>query len=289
MSRSYQPIIIVGAPRSGTNMLRDILCQIDGNATWPCDEINYIWRYGNASYPSDEFPPQRATPKIKKYINNKFDAIAKTYNAESVIEKTCANSIRLEFVNEVMQDAKYLFIYRDGIDVVASARVRWTADLDIGYILKKLKYVPIADLPYYGSRYLFNRFYRLFSKEKRLAYWGPQLDMLEGTQRKRSIHEICALQWQRCIEKSEQFLKTLPPERVYRIRYEDFVSAPEQEIDGVIRFIGKSANATDIKKLVSGISAGSIGKGRRQLSAEEIENLMPLIGPELLRLGYANQ
>jgi len=38
---SNTDIIIVGAPRSGTNMLRDVLTSFDGVCTWPCDEINY--------------------------------------------------------------------------------------------------------------------------------------------------------------------------------------------------------------------------------------------------------
>ena len=34
------PVVIIGAPRSGTNMLRDVLVGVGGYATWPCDEIN---------------------------------------------------------------------------------------------------------------------------------------------------------------------------------------------------------------------------------------------------------
>ena len=52
---NHKPIIIIGAPRSGTNMLRDVLCNLDGVGSWPCDEINYIWRHGNVKNPSDEF------------------------------------------------------------------------------------------------------------------------------------------------------------------------------------------------------------------------------------------
>ena len=43
-----QPVVIIGAARSGTNMLRDVLVKLPGVGTWPCDEINYIWRHGNA-------------------------------------------------------------------------------------------------------------------------------------------------------------------------------------------------------------------------------------------------
>ena len=76
-SLSPNDILIIGAPRSGTNMLRDILTTFDGVSTWPCDEINYIWRHGNVLYPSDEIPIDRATPDVKKYINKCFNKIRK--------------------------------------------------------------------------------------------------------------------------------------------------------------------------------------------------------------------
>ena len=43
----FIPLIIIGAGRSGTNILRDSLCKVDGVVTWNCDEINPLWRHGN--------------------------------------------------------------------------------------------------------------------------------------------------------------------------------------------------------------------------------------------------
>ena len=45
LKNKFTPVIIIGAPRSGTNMLRDILTNFEGIETWPCDEINYIWTW----------------------------------------------------------------------------------------------------------------------------------------------------------------------------------------------------------------------------------------------------
>ena len=60
-----RPLVIIGAGRSGTNMLRDVLCRMPGLGTWPCDEINYIWRHGNRAHPDDEFPGGFARPKVQ--------------------------------------------------------------------------------------------------------------------------------------------------------------------------------------------------------------------------------
>ncbi len=94
----YTPIIIIGSGRSGTNMLRDILTSIEDFGTWDCDEINPIWRYGNRDYPSDEIPLNKLNLEIKKYIRGRFNKIQKITNSKFIVEKTCANSLRLNYV-----------------------------------------------------------------------------------------------------------------------------------------------------------------------------------------------
>ncbi len=112
----YEKIVIIGAPRSGTNMLRDLLVELPGVGTWPCDEINYIWRHGNVHHPSDVFTAEMASNGVKKYIRGHFDRYAQSHNLNILVEKTCANSLRVGFVDEVIPDAKYVFIVRDGLE-----------------------------------------------------------------------------------------------------------------------------------------------------------------------------
>ena len=139
-------VVIIGAPRSGTNVLRDFLCSAPGFATWPCDEINSTWRYGNARHSTDALTPDMATSQIRQYIRGRFHWVARRYDANVVVEKTCANSLRVPFVERVLEQPKYLFIYRDGVDVVQSAMRRWRAPLDFPYTLRKARFVPIKDL-----------------------------------------------------------------------------------------------------------------------------------------------
>lgn len=285
-SNSYLPVIIVGAPRSGTNMLRDVLTSFDGMATWPCDEINYIWRHGNVRYPSDEIPADRATPAIKNYIHQRFTDIKQNYSADVVVEKTCANSLRVPFVDAVVPNAKYILIYRDGIDATGSAKERWTAELDIPYILEKVRFVPKADLPFYGLRYFWARLYRLISREKRLAFWGPALDNMPSILENHTLNEICALQWQRCVEKAEEAFTKMPADKVVRVRYEDFVRQPVQELTRILEFIGKKVETGKITKAVEGVSSRSLGKGRAALGEQEVENLEALVGETLKRYDY---
>ncbi|NWO07494.1 MAG: sulfotransferase [Alteromonadaceae bacterium] len=282
----YQPLIIVGAPRSGTNMLRDVLTSLDGFATWPCDEINYIWRHGNVRYPSDEIPPGKATPAVKKYIRQWFTELGTESGAQVVVEKTCANSLRVPFVDAVLPEAKYIFIYRDGLDATGSAKERWTAELEIPYILKKMRFVPKTDLPYYGFRYCWARVYRLLSKENRLAFWGPALDGMQTILQQHTLNEVCALQWQRCVDKAEEAFSRMPEGKVVRVRYEDFVKHPVEELTRILEFMGRDVPPDKVARAVERVSPQSLGKGRKALGASEVASLENLVGETLQRYGY---
>jgi len=267
-------------------MLRDVLTSFDGVCTWPCDEINYIWRHGNVRYPSDEIPEKRATPAIKNYIRQRFSDIRQQYNAEVVVEKTCANSLRVPFVDAVLPDAKYIFIYRDGIDATGSAKERWTAKLDIPYILEKVRFVPKTDLPYYGLRYFWARLYRFISREKRLAFWGPALDGMQSVLQNHTLNEVCALQWQRCVDNAEKAFSDMPADKVVRVRYEDFVRQPVEELSRILEFIGKEVEPEKIATAVEGVSPRSLGKGRKALGEQQVANLEELVGETLKRYDY---
>lgn len=281
-----ESVIIIGAPRSGTNMLRDVLTSFEGVASWPCDEINYIWRHGNVRYPSDEIPADNAFPAVSHYIRGRFKFIGRQTGADVLIEKTCANSLRVPFVDAVIPEAKYLFIYRDGIDATGSAKLRWTAKLDIPYILEKVRFVPKMDLPYYGLRYLWSRFYRFFSKEKRLAFWGPALDDMQEILQKHDLDEVCALQWQKCVEQSENAFSSMPEGKVLRIRYEDFVQAPKEELKRILDFMKREVSDESISNAVAGVSAKSLGKGRQSLGEAKVKQLEELVGDTLRRYDY---
>lgn len=267
-------------------MLRDMLVEMPGVTTWPCDEINYIWRHGNVRFESDEFTPEMATPGVSKYISHKFDQLASTSGAGVVVEKTCANSLRVGFVDKVIPEAKYIFIVRDGYDVVSSALKRWNAQLELQYILKKARFVPVADLPYYASRYLLNRLYRLFSGSHRLAFWGPRLVGMQQLLEEYTLPEVCALQWKRCVESAEQAFAGMQQDRIIRVSYEQFVAEPVAEYERIARFVDKDVSEQVKTRLNNSVTAASVGRGRSSLSSEQMCSIEALIGDTLERYGY---
>lgn len=279
------PVIIIGAARSGTNMLRDLLTRLPGFETWPCDEINYIWRHGNRSYPSDEFSPADATPYARAYIRRQFDHLARDTKASTIVEKTCANSLRVQFVHAVIPEARFVFIHRDGRDVVTSALKRWRAPLNASYVMAKARFVPLSDVPYYASRYAFNRLHRILSREKRLASWGPRFDGMEEALRRNSLAQVAAMQWARSIDRSLDGLEHLDPSRVVRVGYEDLVSSPRAEIQRVLDFLEKRPDVT-IDSVVEDVSNQSIGNWEDDLSEAAQVEIAPILEDAMMRLGY---
>lgn len=268
-------------------MLRDLLSALTPFATWPCDEINYIWRHGNREFESDEFTREMADDRTAKYIRKQFAKFSSQHPDKFVIEKTCANTLRCEFVDEVIPNAKFVQIIRDGRDVAASASIRWNAGLDVGYILKKTKYVPLSDVPYYAIRYLGSHVYRLTTKKNRLSTWGPKFAGMQEVFENNELVVGCAIQWKACVEKAQKQLGGLDPSKVMTVRYEEVTAAPAEWIGKICEFVGAEVDSDAIEKLTSTVSTKSVGKWQTQLSSEQVDLINQHAGDLLQQLGYS--
>jgi hypothetical protein len=282
---NFTPIVIIGAPRSGTNMLRDALTSCDGAATWPCDEINAIWRHYNARHPSDELKPAQATHLVKRYIRQTFQRLAHRAQAQWVVEKTCANSLRVDFVRAILPEAKFIFLVRDGADVVASSMKRWQAGFDLRYTLRKARYVPLGDIPHLAMRFVANRIYRVGVRNRRLGSWGPKLDGMQKMLRERSLAEVCAEQWRRCVTSAAAALEACRADQACFVRYEKLVADPQSEIRRITAFAGIEITDEQRRRIASAISPTNVGKWRNELDADTLLHIEPLIRPTMQSIG----
>jgi hypothetical protein len=281
---SYLPLIIVGAPRSGTNMLRNVMCGLPTFGTWPCDEINYIWRYDNPDWPTDALPVRLATDPVSRYIESRFSRLASVQNLQVVVEKTCANSLRVPYVNAVLPNARYIWIYRDPLDCVASALKRWSAPLDWMYTLRKARYVPLHDISSYALRFVRNRMHRLASGNGRLASWGPVFEAMGEYLTTRSLAEVCALQWQACVEQSFAAFSEMPAEKWTAVSYERFVSDPNGQLSALCDFLSLPIDSAARENAIRDVSAQSVGRGRRELGVDDAGRIDDLVASTVLAM-----
>ncbi len=286
---NFTPVVIIGAARSGTNMLRDALTRLEGFDTWPCDEINPIWRHGNLNWPNDEIPATRAEGEPKRYIRKAFQRFWRESKPRYVVEKTCANSLRVPFVNAVLPETKFVYIVRDGVDVVASAQKRWKGEMELPslpYYWAKIKYAPLIDLPAYGVSFVKNRIAMKRSAEKRMDVWGPRFAEMDAMGAAgASLDAVCATQWVESVDQADAAFTAMPEGKVHQVRYEDFTADPEAALKAILSFLGEDTAPAAIVAAVALVSRGSVGKGRKAL-AGDAEALMAIMHPTLARHGY---
>jgi len=196
-----------------------------------------------------------------------------------VLEKTCANSLRVPFLQAIFPDAKFIFIVRNGYDVTASAAKRWTSSIELPYLLKKVKYVPKGDIRYYFVRFVKNRVKQFFSKKKRMPVWGPVYKGMPEDAKVLSLEEVCAKQWARCVEKAHNDLAQLSSGKVYSMDYEAFVQDPAAYIHDIKTWLGFSWTDEAVKESVKGVRTGSVGKGVKGIDGEKKAKLDNIIQP----------
>jgi hypothetical protein len=287
----FKPIVIIGAGRSGTNALRDALTRLPEFATWPCDEINPIWRHGNLDWPNDEIPPERATQAVRKSIRSSFHKIWRQQGRpEFIVEKTCANALRVPFVDAVLPEARYIHIVRNGFDIVASARKRWRGELEVPglpYYLAKARYAPLSDLPRYAVLTLKNRLAIKLGQQEHFDSWGPrfaEIDSLAGA----PLEEIVARQWVACVTSSDAAFTKINQSRVFVLRYEDFTRSPYKSLAEITDWLGVTYNEPQLAAATFSIRTSSVGKG--QAVAEALpDEIKSMLMPPMQAHGYTDK
>ncbi|MGH7690051.1 MAG: sulfotransferase family protein, partial [Gemmatimonadaceae bacterium] len=190
-------LVLVGAARSGTKLLRDLIAEHPAVDRVPYD-VNYIWRLGNDSVPHDELGVELATPRVRARIRRHILNFSR--GAPWLVEKTVSNTLRVDFVDAVFPfpDALYVHLVRDGRDVAESAARQWTAPPDWGAMLRKLPGFPLSMIGGYGMRYAAAALRRATGRDVVHAapVWGPAHRDIQHDLTTRPLLDVCALQWQ---------------------------------------------------------------------------------------------
>lgn len=289
MKLDFTPIIIIGAGRSGTNMLRDALCKTPAFATWDCDEINPIWRHGNTKHPDDYFDEAQVSPEVTKYLRAKFvEQWNRLGKPQYLVEKTCANSLRVSFIAKIFPEAKFLYIVRDGADVTASASKRWKGEMELPslpYYWSKIRNTPLSDLPHYGWRFVSSRADIFLGKKQHMSFWGPQFPGLSELPDNTPLLELCARQWANCVGASDASFAQMDSNTWMKVRYEDFVANPKLSMKSVLEFLQVDSSEAVLTESVSDISARSVGKAKK-LGDEFTGAVNAILSPALIKHSY---
>jgi Sulfotransferase family len=282
-----KPIIILGAARSGTKILRDVLGASEFIKTVPYD-VSYIWRHGNESQLDDALSERQAGPAQKVFIRKHLCRLAKLTESENahLLEKTVGNTLRVDFVNAIFPDAKYIHLIRDGRAVSESAMRMWNAPPDYRQLLVKLKSMPFGNARY-GAWFARNFIKGLASGRQGGRVWGPRYPGIFEDESALPLSEVCAKQWAHSISYTRASLDKLDPGRVFEMRYEDFVRQPQRILD-LADFLSLPDPGLVQRSYEANVESTSVDKWRQRLSLQDQQCIERVAGETLCELGYVD-
>lgn len=301
-SNSYNFVIILGAARSGTTLLANLLKK-DERVCY-IGEPKYIWKYKNFSAGHDRLTKNHITPEIRNYITHAFQAYLADNGGEILLEKTPSNTLRFEFVYNLFPKAKFIHIIRNGIPVAKSAKKRWSGEYtrtekmykshlkEIGtatknrarkrWFDKKARFADlILDLNYTIPLYLNNA--GLLNH----SIWGPVYPGMRRDYKQLELIEVCALQWKHCVESVLNFKNSPDFEGNYfEIRYEDIVTGNTENVSKMFEFAGIDFTQ-DTKDDIKSIAKNYFGKPvNSESDTAETNRILKHCKSTLTQLGY---
>jgi hypothetical protein len=220
--RLDRPLIIVGAPRSGSTLLFETLAQapqlftVGGESHQQFETIAALRPAANG-YRSGRLDAADATPAAVDELHARFWQALRDRDgrrpesaaAPRLLEKTPKNALRLPFLEAAFADAQYVYLYRDPQENISSMIEGWESGLFVMY----------PELPGWRGR-----------------PWSfllvPGWRDLIGA----DVPAIAAAQWLRTQTVLLDDLEGLPSARVHAVTYDEFLASPSECVRGICRF-----------------------------------------------------
>jgi hypothetical protein len=264
--RFDRPIIIVGAPRSGSSFLFETLARSPD-----------IWTVGGESHEVIEFF-SRLHPAVRGYDSNRLTAadcdgqIAYAVQARFAaflrdrqgrrpsypavvrfLEKTPKNALRVPFLNALFPDACFIYLYREPHENISSLLEAW----------KVPAFATYPGLP---------------------GWTGPPWCMVLIPEWRqligKSVPEIAAAQWASCNRWMLEDLAQLPAERWCAVSYADLVADTPRELTRLCRFAGIGWDQPlDGPLPLSRTTLTPPDPNKWRKHAAELERVLPLVEP----------
>lgn len=257
-SNAQPPIIFIGMHRSGTSLLGRLLEQLglfvgdkkDENNealfflefnTWlmaQCgarwdnpEQLRCLWQpeaeavlQASRDYAKDLMSSVRAA----RYLGSKRYLGLRSIMAQQAPWgwKDPRNTFTLPFWLSLFPDAKVVFIERHGVDVAESLRVRAESSIET----TKQRY----------------------EKLKSLAWLVPKRGGFSDSPRSLSLEGGFSL-WESYQSEARQQLSRLPEDKIFRVRYEELLSDPQEILARALKFCGLAGHDGLIREMTASL------------------------------------
>lgn len=220
-----RPIFIVSTPRSGSTLLFETLAHAPGLYSIGGESHRLIESIPQLNirahdYASNRLLAEDAAPAVVMELRQRFQDRLLDRDGQApgagqgrvrMLEKTPKNSLRIPFLMEAFPEARFVFLYRDPRQVLASMLEAW----------KSGRFKTYAGLPGWP-----------------LEHWSLLLTPGWRSLAGKPLIEIVAGQWQAATEVLLDDLAALPPDRCVAIRYGNFVANPAAQITHLCESLG---------------------------------------------------
>ena len=232
-----QPVIIVSAPRSGSNLLFELMSKVAG--FWTIGgESHGIYRVfprlraENTNMDSGGLGESHADPETRRLMRACFLCLLRDHRGiryidmasehrppgVTLLEKTPRNALNIPFLLEVFPQARFIYLHRNHRQNIASIIEAWNIGLQTG------RFVTFQDLPGWDRR-----------------AWCFLLPSGWRSMIGKSLPEIAAFQWSASNNVILDSLTPLPSSRWVSVSYSDLIEAPRKTLTDLCRFANIAA------------------------------------------------
>ncbi len=257
------PVFIIGCGRSGTTILGQSLSK-HRKITY-LNEQRYLWF---SAFPETDIWTSKASVrngrlfltetdyqvKKGKKLSRLFRFAAISRGRPVVVEKLPINNFRLRFIQAVFPDARFIHIYRNGLEVARS----------IGKICEK------------GGKWYGENSYK----------WNMLVDYSKGHDETSSLSQLCEtsydkglLEWRLSTEAAVRFLSGLPESKFIELSYDEFLDQPVAVTSKILDFIGVGRD-----HILEDFVSKNVKRKSDKLTEKLISQHELLIGGRLLEL-----
>ncbi|MCP3899604.1 MAG: sulfotransferase [Desulfobacteraceae bacterium] len=257
-----RPVFILGCGRSGTTILGTTLSK--HNKITYLHERRDLWF---DAYPeTDIWTPQATARKGKMALTSenvesvKSQKLRRLFNRETIktskpvlVEKLPINNFRVEFIHSVFPDARFIHIYRNGLEVARS--------------IQKL----CEKGHWFGS----NEY-----------KWKQLIDYSKSSHVTADLHELCGtyfykglFEWRLSTESAVNFLSSLHNDKYLEISYARFTKEPIETIKRVLDYMELNDDSSFLEYVSKNIS-----RKTSQLDGKLLTETESKIGGKLLPL-----
>lgn len=230
----FNPVFIIGCGRSGTTILGETLSQHPRIKY--LNERRDLW---HKAYPEfDIWTGDYLNPKMianeNDYSEKKTELLRKLFykqqlfgKSKVLLEKLPINNFRLNFIKKSFPEAKFIYLYRNGLEVSRSIKQK------------------IVQGKWFGKDDLKLNLLLKLTKRKNLNLHKFVLS---------DIHKGM-LEWRLSIEESHDFFRNLTSERFIHFSYQDFIRNPNNILGEIFSFLELDSSEEVLCKLSKNITS----------------------------------